>query len=69
MTNKKNGGRVGKGSRPRSGYYSQNIKITMIKFLAKVSDAGAKGGVRASRTFQFLYFRKSSFVTKKGYIK
>ncbi len=41
MTNKKSGGRVGKGSRPRPGYYSQQYKDNYDKiFGKKVSDAG-----------------------------
>ena len=40
MTNKKNGGRVGKGSRPRPGYYSQQYKDNYDKISQKVSDAG-----------------------------
>ena len=33
MTNKKNGGRVGKGSRPRPGYFSQQYKDNYDKIL------------------------------------
>ena len=48
MTNKKNGGRIGKGSRLRPGYFSQQYKDNYDKiFGKKVSKADkAEGGVR-----------------------
>ena len=35
MTNKKNGGRIGKGSRPRPGYFSQQYKDNYDKIFGK----------------------------------